>query len=400
MALSSLSKYKNTIEEITKGESSQNLLCRDSFAQTIINSYGFNPFKETNGCRLRCCPKRPTECRGAHDLHDLKALPHIVKFDALNKATYNWVRLFVAIKKTISDNAPNVKNADYSLRISNLSENNFFEAIQLWRELACFHRKLAKELPRKSIGSCPTHESGYKYSEDVPKFILSESLEDTAWAFERHTRRCYIQEAFENKISRKMQITVWDLCLGTGLNCKEGIHSRNEKICLADFMTGACSCITSEQIELDVIAKQQQVSDSTTRLEQIIQLEQTTQPKGSGKSSGKSSGEWTIAKKSNRGMDDPKLKIQQSIIKIQKEISDLQSFRMIHYSDFGMMPFLEQYRAYLDAEEVKATLLAQKAALVTGPTVEVKESWDHGLDTKAEITKPVIKLIKLGKKKV
>jgi len=377
--------YKTTVAEITNGESTQNLLCRAKRAFDIVASLGFNPFQETNSGRLRPCSNSPETCRGAHCQGDVKPFPHIVKFDALNKATYTWPKLFAALKKIIAENTPAIKNADFLARATQLPEDGFFETIQLWRELACFHRKLAKELPMKEHGSATTHASGYKYSNDVPTFKLSEAMEDTAWAFEKHTRRCYIQAAFEDKLQRKAPITPWDICLGD-VNCKEGIHTRNEKICQADFMTGACSCLTTAQLEAEELVKQQQVIELSTHLLQFH--EETTAPQ-------KVQDEWaTVRKGKPKAIDIRKKQMLQDIAQIQKEIADLQIFRMIHYSEQGMIPFVEQYRVFLAAEEAKAALQAQKA-----PIVEEKASWDHGLDTQAEITKPVIKLTKLGKKK-
>ena len=71
---------------------------------------------------------------------------------------------------------PQLKKDEHK-SIQNLNSMNFIELIQLWRELACYYNKVARELPFKkdSTGSEKVQECGFAYRDDVPLFRIGRS---------------------------------------------------------------------------------------------------------------------------------------------------------------------------------------------------------------------------------
>ena len=61
-----------------------------------------------------------------------------------------------------------------------------------------------------------------------------------------------------------------------------------------------------------------------------------------------------------------------------------------------MGPFESQYTKFLEEKEANAKIAAAQASSTPAPA---KQSWDHGLVENAKITKPVVKIAKLGAKK-
>ncbi len=369
----------------------QNLFCRDAMWPLIIAELGYNPFKETNGCTLRHCQYEAHSCRGAHTLADLKPLSHIVKYNSINKATYDWVRLYNSIKDSIKADSAKITATEFRPRIEAIDTLNFIDLIQLWRELACHYRKIAKELPKKSIGVVDIvqhdHPSGFKFAEDVPNVYLNESLEDTAWGFERLTRRCETFGRYESAIESGNKITIWDLCLATGLNCKEGCHYDSEMICPEDFLTGTCSCKSVAQCETEEIILQQQLIAKSAELLALIEAE---------KKPGDNDG-WVSHGKKGKGKAktiDPKDVIKAEIKHIKKQIDELSKSRFIHYTEQGMRPFntlLEEFNA--------AEIIRVRAELIRQQELEAERQRAEEALCVLAIAEPVKKLGKLGTKR-
>jgi len=384
--MASTTKAYNNKTTLTS-DSTQNLWCRDTYWQHITNVLGYSPFKETNGCRLRQCQFEAGTCRGAHCAKDLKPLKHISSYNRLDKSKYNWVQLYYGIVSSLQTNGPKVILEEHKRKIADVATMNFIETIQLWREFACYYRKIAKEIPFKRFtGNAPTvHSSGYKYSDDVPGFYLEGTLEDTAWAFERLTRYCGTHKAMEANIARRHQITVWDLCLATGVNCKEGVHYADEHICPSDFLTGSCTCPTKESLEAKEAELQMKKIELATQLTKLIEEEASKDTNGWASTGNK--------KKSKTKTTDPKQELRNQIKAIDNEIADVTGTqRMIHYTELGMIPFVQQLANFRAEEEAK------KNAPQVEEQAKPKESWDHGIETIAEVPK-AIKVTKLGGKK-
>lgn len=326
----------------------QNFWCRNKYCQHLNTLYQKPIFKETTGCLLLECKSKPTECRGAHDEKSIKILPSIYKFNSMKKNTIDWIKLYLEIIAVIQNHKSKIHNLGYKQRTHNLTNYTFIEIIQLWRELACYHRKIMK--------SFPDNIDGYKNKEEIPEFYLSDNSEDIAWPFERLTRWCPVQSKLNDCLEKNIKITIWDVCLATGLNCKEGVHQHRESLCCDDFLTGRCNCQSVEQI-----------NEQVSRLEkQIITLEEQVLDTS-----------WTVKKSKKKTDNDPK----SLILSLRGQINDLNNSRPIHYTEQGMIPFNKQYQDYLLVEQQK--LEEQKL-------IEQKEL--------ESMSKPVIKLAKFGRK--
>jgi len=393
-----VSSYNPTNAPIVRktitSDSTQNLWCRDTYWQHIVNTLGYNPFKETNGCHLRSCNHTSKECRGSHSEDSIKVLPHVIKYNQINKATFDWVKLYNCVIQTLYKDLAKVHCEEHKKLLTNIPSLNFIELIQIWRNMACYYNKLAKELPEKKYTheyvNVKQHSSGFTFNEDVPKFKIGNNLEDTAWSFERLTRRCPIQQKFDTDIQANKQITIWDLCLATGLNCKEGVHKKTEIICSKNFITGVCSCKTTEELETQETVLQQKIIELSTQLIKII--EEETKLKSS-------EDNWSKPKGKNaKACIDPKKQISQTISTIEKEINQLQNSRAIHYTELGMIPFEQQLKAYQLVQEAEKLELDKKLELEKKleKKKSTKESWEHDLVENVKIVKPIVKLGKLG----
>jgi hypothetical protein len=335
----------------------QNFWCRNKYCQHLNTIHNKNIFKEINGCFLKECKTNAEECRGAHNEQSIRVLPNIYKYNCLKKNSIDWVKIYLEILESINKDKSKIHNLDHKQKTDDLTKYNFIELIQLWRVLACYYRKIAKSLSSKfdEIHSEPVDD--YEFHENVPQFNISDNIEDIAWGFERLTRWCPIQQKFNNSLENNMLLTIWDVCLATGINCKEGIHKKNESICNDDFLTGRCNCQTVEEINERVIIYEKE-------LEKLNELSVDTS--------------WTV-KKSKKKNDSKSL-----ILSIESKINNLKNSRPIHYTEQGMVPFNDQYKNYLINEEKKKE--AQEI-------LEQKNLEEINIQIK-----PVIKLAKFGRK--
>ena len=99
----------------------------------------------------------------------------------------------------------------------------------------------------------------------IPCFYLSNDLEDIAWALSRITIECQIEKIFRDKIKYNRKVTIWDMCLATGINCKDGYHNVSEKLCIDDFMTGRCHCINFMEYSEKVLKLQSELDEINSR---------------------------------------------------------------------------------------------------------------------------------------
>jgi len=304
----------------------KNLYCRDARANEIIRILGESPFKTGKGCNIRECPYG-TDCKGAHRKEEIQYYPHILKWKNLNKSTFDFVKMYNEVLESINtdkhkmkgiqeiENSKNIKS-----KMETITELNFFSLVQLWHDLACFYRKLAKKIPKKVNNLTDSvHTSGYKYSEDVPKFYLSEEIEDYCWALVRITIVCNTHKVFRENYSKKQKVTIWDICLGDK-NCKEGVHNINEELCTDDFLTGKCNCVSKEEY-----TKQKDYLENKLK---------------------------TLQEKNTDSRNKSKIDIAyNNIVNYQ---------RKLHYTDEGMIPFnikLEEVKKQIEQTKIENTKL-------------------------------------------
>jgi hypothetical protein len=202
----------------------KNLLCRHALYNELTGEYNTCKFEDS--------------CRGAHSEKDIILYPGNKHFNELDKSTFNFSLLFEKIKETIIQEKFKVKLEKHVNMIDNIDKLNNIELLQFWRELACYYRKISKT------------------DKAIPQFDLKEH-EDIAWAFERKTKLC--KTFFEENNKKKIdEIDKDKICCGS-YNCKEGVHSINELICIDDFLgNNCCSCLSkidSQKRQIELLEK-------------------------------------------------------------------------------------------------------------------------------------------------
>jgi len=340
---------------MSSNNQSKNLWCRDARAQYLIdNILGYNPFHQGRGAHVRSCTYGES-CRGAHSLSELQLLSHISKWNKIDKSTYNFLELHEHIIDVINRDKIKIKSSFE--KFSKINEMNFIELINFWHDLACKYRKISKEIPRrrdwKSSAPPQIHTSGYVYADDVPGFYLDDKFEDNAWAIDRITRKCSTHTIFRDKVLKREQVTIWDMCLGEN-NCKEGVHYINEQLCINDFLNGKCECETKVDFDSDITRLNSEIEELEKQLESSKKVKQ-------------------------------KEKINNELYKKKTERNEKN--RMIHYTDVGMKPHTEKWIAYC----VKKVINEERKSIEAENN---KPSWDHKIEKTG-----VGKVIKVSLKK-
>lgn len=343
------------------GATTKNLWCRDARAKYIINALGYSPFRQARGANIRECSYGES-CRGAHHLDEIRLLQHINRWVRIDKKTYDFPGMFSHIKEVLVKDFVKVRDTDPNFKkLSNIDNINVIQHLQLWKELACFYRKIAKELPRKrdwkSTVPPKTHESGYVFSDDVPCFYLDDKYDDNSWALERTTHYCHSHSEFKNKIANKEAVVIWDLCLGE-CNCKEGIHHQDEMLCIDNFLTGSCDCKSKEEFDTYKIGLQDEIETLEDKLNGTLKPKQIETYRA-------------------------------SLFRKKSELNNIQ--RKLHFTDCGMIPYEQQKIAY-DKKILEEKAIAEEILAKT-----VKPAWDLTISKSGEVN--VGKVMKLSLKK-
>jgi hypothetical protein len=338
----------------------KNLWCRDTLVQTMIKKLGRNPFLQGRGFSIRDCTNGKS-CKGAHSNDEIILFPNYRIWNRVDKSTFNFPDLYFQIINVINIDKFKIKICEdvkqYKNRIDKISEMNFIEVLQLWRDLATYFRKICKTLPRKKDWKSSTNPNtslqGYVFSDDVPYFGLDDKIEEHAWSLERITKRCAIVDKNIESINKRDLIKIWDICVGDK-NCKEGFHYVNDSLCIENFLTGKCSCITKEDYE-------SQLTDLKNKFDKYeLQI--------------------------NDEMTKSKRVEQLKILSIETKNKYNSMTRKIHYTDFGMKPFEIQLQIY------KENKIAMEKKAIEDEEKKVKPTWDHSLQNS---NKPIGKVIKI-----
>jgi len=314
----------------------KNLWCRDTLFQKM------NVSKYTRTCSYG------ETCKGAHTNEEIIIFPNIRAWNNNDKSTYNFPYMYYNILNAIEKEKTKVNSTEFTSKINKISEMNFIEVLQLWRELATFYRKLIKDnkmLPKKSQWTSPQkphyNACGYIFKDDIPYFALDEKIEEEAWSLERITKRCKIVVKNIETLNKKEPLTSKDICVGDK-NCKEGYHYQNDALCTEDFLTGTCSCISKTLYETSL-------ADLKTRIQEYEK--------------------------------NPKAKA--ALIEARNKYYSL--YRKVHYTEQGMLSFDKQLEKYKLEKETEALKLKEEE------DKKEKPSWDHKIDVKTP-SKKVIKI--------
>lgn len=343
----------------------KHLLCPEACGNNIVNKYG-NIFKDLRQCS-------DPQCKSAHSFEELETLKTIKDYQDLNKKEYDWCSLFDAIVNVLEKDGLRVKSINHMPILSIVYKLNFFDTIRTWRIMACYYRKLANNFN-------PEKDNEIKNLEDIPRFELPAKYEDIAWNLSRCTIICPVFNNFKNilETARPNSVSIRSCCLATGLNCKNGIHNLNEKICEQDFLCGKCSCITITDFNDKILKIKRKIEETKIKLVDYIKEESEQKIKEEETFDGFVSPKNNKQKK-RQEKNSTKVKLADKIKQYEKKLTDTIESRLIHYTELGMKPFESQYKKFIEEKE--------KSRISEQP---------FEINTTRLKTKPVIK-IKLGK---
>jgi hypothetical protein len=184
-------------------------------------------------------------CRQAHAKSDIIEMDHIKAWRNRDKSTVDLLAIKKNIIQTIMTSKDSVIDTKFRSQLVNIESMRFDELLHFWFEITCFHRRLAKELPSKehwANRNKPNPVGGFFFKNDVPKFYLDN--EEDVWSLQRTLRMC---EKHSN-LSHDKIISLKDVCCGD-INCKEGVHTLSDLVCIDNLLTGKCECLSEEDIE-------------------------------------------------------------------------------------------------------------------------------------------------------
>lgn len=195
-------------------------------------------------CRNGC------NCYNAHLASQIKLKPNIHAWNRSDKSDVNLYTIMELVKAKLTLAREVIRNQKFLTKIQSLPSISFPELLAFWYEVACFHRRISKELPSKKFHKSsilPEFKEGFRFKEDIyAAECYLDDIEDDVWALERTLHSCskhlYVLEN-KDKI-----INAYDLCPGD-MNCKFGVHEKENEACIEDMITGTCKCITSEEIK-------------------------------------------------------------------------------------------------------------------------------------------------------
>ena len=324
----------------------KNLWCRGAYVDSLVERLGFNPFVSDKQPFKKCVYSKE-KCRGGHSIDQIKLFPAIKKYIETDYSKCNWIELYDLILAVMRRDVPKILLKECQELAKNFESMNFIKLAQTWRELAIIHRKLKKE------------ENIKPYTlQNIPIFTADDK-DEFLWSFVKATKFCESHQMLNSIIAQKKTMSVWDICLATGINCRAGGHENNEMMCVPNFLTGICDCITKEKFEL----AKKDIIENIEKLE--IEIKTVLSEEKS---------EWVQvkSKKNNIYLTGLKMRLSQH----QKQYDDLIISRLIHYTESGMVPFDIQFKEYQKKHE--------------------KAGWDRDISQVVQV-KPVIKIGKLKK---
>ena len=223
-----------------------------------------------------------------------------------------------------------VKNPRYTAVIRNEKYKTFTfkQLTNFWFDITCYHRGIAKDLPHsKEFNKTNESIEGFQTKDYVPMFFLED--EDDVWPLERTLHLC---SHYIYMLSNKDKpLTPDKICCGD-MNCKYGEDDINKVACEKDYMNGVCDCLKPDQI----ISEKKRIIDEI----QVIEKELVSLVDSDG----------FAIKLGKKIIEEKKDKINN----LKKEYSKL--YRMIHYTEQGMIPFnvhLERATKIKEAEKQK-----------------------------------------------
>lgn len=225
-----MSSYEND-------ENIKSIWCRSYYGMDL-NKQGYK-ITEIYPCKFGI------KCRGAHCSDEIIEKNNIKKWKQCDKGHINILELMNQVTEILEKNKEMVQNTKYRSKILSINKMRIDELFMFWYEIFYYHHRISKELPTKkawtNTKSKPAPIEGFNYKDDVPNFYIDN---DDLWSIERMMHMC---PKFIG-LDRNVRLSVKNICIGD-INCKEGVHNINDLICMDNFITGTCNCISVSEYE-------------------------------------------------------------------------------------------------------------------------------------------------------
>jgi hypothetical protein len=270
-----------------------------------LSTYANNLLKEGYQIqRIRPCIFG-SDCYNCHSEKDFKYKPHIEKWNTKCKEHVDLYKIQQNILIVLSTEKHLVKNLKFKSKVQHIESMSFIDLLFFWQDITRYHRKIRKEFNYNK-------EPNYNNIKLIPKFFLNN--EDDIWALVRTLRFCpQHKEIFENK-SKVYKIN--EICPGMD-NCKIGVHSYKDLVCIDDILEGNCSCENQE-----VISKRK--SDIQKKIDTLQE-----QLSNNGKV-GEDGFQINLSKQTIK-------KMRTEVLKLQHDLSAIRP-RKVHYTEQKLVP--------------------------------------------------------------
>lgn len=281
----------------------KNIWCR-SYYGMVLNKQGYNII-DMYPCKFGL------KCRGAHKSDEIIEKHTLKKWKESAKGHINILEIKNKVIEILQKNKEMVQSTKYRMKILNINNMRIDELFTFWYDIFYYHHRISKELPTKkawtNTKSKPSPIEGFNYKDDVPNFYIEN---DDLWAIERMLHMC---PKF-NSLDKTIKTSVKDICIGD-INCKEGSHSIKDLICIDNFITGKCACISKEEYDI----KTRTIIDTINELNSINIKDEDG-----------------FIQKTNNISKKKKDEIMSQLIIKKKELNELT--RMYHMTEYGFIP--------------------------------------------------------------
>ena len=279
-------------------------------------------------------------CRQGHSGKEIKYKPAINAWLHRKNYNINLLKYHRNIIEVYMKEREMIKAHEFIKTKDEINSMTFHQLATFWRELTCYHRGLAKDLPHsKAFTSAPEIVKGFMFKDHVPNFFLED--EEDMWTLERTLQMCptFI------KMQTKYELFPSEICCGDK-NCREGEHNPKDVACEADYMTGKCKCLSEEEIEKKKKSNDEESSSIKKELSGSIDSDGF---------------KITLTKKIQKEKEA-------RIDVLNKENNAL--YRMVHYTERGLIPYNVQLK---NEEDLKKQEELAKVAVVEKKVVIVKK---------------------------
>lgn len=271
-------------------------------------------------------------CDRAHSPKEIKLYGKNKIILEMDMSKLNLINLENILRDSLIQNFNFLKRVEYKSdelcsgkapTLKELNQFSFLNILAYWVQSARYFRKANKTY-------------GKKYP--TMKINLSQKNEDILWAIYRLTHNCEVHMKCIEKIRNKIKkLRREEFCVG-GPNCKEGCHTNEELLCIDDFTTGKCSCLSLKEYNRLREEKKKKFFELVNEKKDILKCIRS------------------------KLVSEKITKLNEQIKKCKKEYHSIK--RKVHFTDRNLVPYQNQRENYQKQKEKRIT------------------TWDHKEDKK------------------